>query len=64
MPKYEVGNEVWFRSSAREAFGEFKIAAVKKEEDAFWYQIEEKGGEKYEKGQWVPQAKLNKAEGK
>ncbi|KAK8015483.1 hypothetical protein PG991_008371 [Apiospora marii] len=64
MPKYEVGNEVWFRPSTREAFGEFKIAAVKKEDDAFWYQITENGGALYKKGEWVPQVKVKKAEGK
>lgn len=64
MPKYEAGNEVWFRPSVKEAFGAFKIADVKKDEDGgFVYQILGTNNKPYNKGEWVPQKKMKKAEG-
>ncbi|KAK8076644.1 hypothetical protein PG994_003916 [Apiospora phragmitis] len=64
MPKYEVGNEIWFRPSTKEGFSEFKITNVKKGEDeTYWYQIKENNGVLYKKGEWVPQKKVNKAAG-
>ncbi|KAK8108539.1 hypothetical protein PG984_014340 [Apiospora sp. TS-2023a] len=65
MPKYEAGNEIWFRPSAKEAYGSFKIADVKKDEDGgFLYQIRGTNDKLYKNGEWVPQKKVKKAEGR